>query len=149
MKTLTIEIALTIPDNEAYTALTTLQRLGLAIADVRRADVWRFEVDESHADAFPGRVRTLETIYNPNKHELRMRENDRPGPGEAWIDEPGHGVLQAPVRISGRELAGVRRATRYTAWRLRTSDGEPACAEIVERALNLLFCNSAFQRATI
>ena len=39
-----IEIALTIPDNEAETAASTLRRLGLPGIGVSRADLYRFDV---------------------------------------------------------------------------------------------------------
>jgi hypothetical protein len=147
----TIEIALTIPDNEAYTALTTLHRLGLEVVELQRAEIWRFETDAAiSGERMLEQVRTLETIYNPNKHALRMRENDRPEPGEAWIEEPGHNVLLAsarPIRISGRVLPGVTRAARALAWRLGGRDGAPAPSDIVDRAVRLLFRHSAFQRA--
>jgi phosphoribosylformylglycinamidine (FGAM) synthase PurS component len=145
----TIEIGLTIPDNEAYTALTTLQRLGFELEGLRRMDVWRFEIEPSYADSLVEQVRTLETIYNPNKHELRVRTGDHPAPGEAWIEEPGHGVLERPVRISGRVLPGVERAARSVSWRLEAPGGKPASAEVVRRAVEILLCNPAFQKATI
>jgi hypothetical protein len=148
MKTRTIEIRLIISDNEAYTALVTLRRLGIDLGDLRRADVWRFETEDAYDPTLLERVRTLETIYNPNKHALCLRDGDCPEPGEVWIDEPAHGVLEAPVRISGQELAGVARAKHSTAWRLLLADGEPAPAETVDRAVRILLCNSAFQRAT-
>ncbi|HEY0797794.1 MAG TPA: hypothetical protein VGD50_01520 [Candidatus Baltobacteraceae bacterium] len=146
--TQTVEISLTIPDNAAYTALTTLQRLGIAVGALRRADLWRFELDERD-DRFVDQIRTLETIYNPNKHELLVRPDELPGPGEVWVDEPGHNVLERPVRLSGRVLPGVRRAARYVSWHLRAPDGSPASAEVVRLALESLLCNPAFQKATI
>jgi hypothetical protein len=147
MKTCTIEIALTIPDNEAYTALTTLQRLGVEVSDLKRSDVWRFELEGAAKDiALLERVRTLETIYNPNKHELRVLDRDAREPGEVWIEEPGRGMIEGPVRISGRELPGVARAVRYTGWRLFVGEGKPASAEIVRRAAETLLCHPAFQR---
>jgi hypothetical protein len=145
----TIEIGLTIPDNEAYTALTTLRHLGLELAGLRRKDLWRFEVEPSYAESFVDHVRTLETIYNPNKHELRVRTGDRPAPGEVWIEEPGHGVLERPVRISGRVLPGVERAVRSVSWQLEAPGGGPAGPEVVRRAVETLLCNPAFQKATI
>ncbi len=142
-----VEITLTIPDNEAFTAFTTLHRLGLEIGELRRADVWCFELDGIEPDALTERVRTLETIFNPNKHALRVRPAAQPEAGEVWIDEPGHGCLEKPVRLSGRELTGVQRAQRYTAWRFFTKDERPVATELVDRAVELLLCNPAFQKA--
>lgn len=142
-----VEITLTIPDNEAFTAFATLRRLGVEIGELRRAEVWCFELDGIEPDALTERVRTLETIFNPNKHVLRVRSTAQPEAGEVWIDEPGHGCLEKPVHLSGRELIGVRRAQRYTAWRLFTKDERPAPTEIVDRATDVLLCNPAFQKA--
>jgi hypothetical protein len=149
-RTSVVEIALTIPDNEAYTALATLQRLGLDIAELRRAEVWSFILRDDVDDvAFLERIRTLETMYNPNKNELRVLAQGSPELGEVWIDEPGHGIMEEPVRISGRELQGVIRAVRLVSWRLFGRDGAPASPDVVDRASGMLLCNSAFQRARI
>jgi phosphoribosylformylglycinamidine (FGAM) synthase PurS component len=145
----TIEIGLTIPDNEAYTALTTLQRLGVEVGGIRRADLWRFELDAAAAATFVDELQTLETIYNPNKHALSVRPDERPVRGEVWINEPGHGVLESPVRISGRVLPGVERASRSVSWHLQAPDGNPVSAEVLRRAVEILLCNPAFQKATI
>jgi hypothetical protein len=149
MKTCVIEIELTIPDNEAYTAMTTLQRLGADISDLQRVDVWRFEAEDGYETALIDRMRTLETIYNPNKHKMRVRESDMREPGEVWIDDLGHGAIERPVVISGHELPGVMRAVRYTGWRLFVNKGHPAPMEMVQRAVATLLCHPAFQRAII
>ena len=39
----TVAIKLKIPDNEAYTALSALRRLGIDITRVERAEIWSFE----------------------------------------------------------------------------------------------------------
>ena len=91
-------VTLTIPDNEAFTALETLSRLGIDVARVVRADIWLFDVDATagEVDATAGEVdasggdlavtiASIETIHNPNKHRLSERESDRPAPGEVWI----------------------------------------------------------------
>jgi phosphoribosylformylglycinamidine (FGAM) synthase PurS component len=144
-----MEMSLKIPDNEAYTALTTLAALGVELAALRRADLWRFTVDDAAEATLTERVRTLETIYNPNKHELRMRGDERPEPGEVWVDEPGHGGLERPVRIAGKELTGVARVTHATAWRLTGKDGAPASPAVVEQAVKMLLCNPAFQKVIL
>ena len=149
MKPCVIEIALTIPDNEAYTAMTTLRRLGTEISDLQRADVWRFETEDGYEAALIDRMRTLETIYNPNKHELRER-GAVPEAGEVWIHEIAHGEEpgEGPVRIAGRTLPGVNGIERFTVWRLADEAGAPAPAEAVARATETLLCNPAFQVAT-
>jgi hypothetical protein len=139
-----IEISLRIPDNEARTALATLQRLGVSAAALERADLYRCDVEDARADELPETLRGLETIFNPNKHAMRVREGSTPLPGEVWIDE---NVPPGPVRISGRTLAGVRGIERFTAWRLFAAPGEPAAPALVVAATDMLLCNTAFQKA--
>jgi hypothetical protein len=143
-----IEIVLGIPDNEARTALATLQRLGVAAAGLERADIYRCDVQESEADGLPAVLRGLETVFNPNKHVLRVREGDAPRSGEVWVDEMDRDAPRAgPVRISGRTLPGVRSLERFVAWRLYAADGAPAAPEVVTAATEILLCNPAFQKA--
>jgi hypothetical protein len=143
-----IEVRLTIPDNEARTALTTLQRLGVALAGLERADLYRCDVDDARASALADELRACEGIFNPNKHALFEREGDRPGAGEVWVDEPGQSeAATGAVIVSGRTLAGVRSLERATAWRVLGPGGSPASPEIVAAAATALLCNPAFQRA--
>jgi hypothetical protein len=146
--TLAVEVALTIPDNEALTALATLRRLGVDLGTLERADLWLFEVEPERVDQLVETVRGTETIFNPSKHALRVRDTAAPQSGEAWLDEPAvAALLGPPVRVAGRLLPGVERAERFVAWRLRDRHGRPAVAEVVDRSLETLLCNPAFQRA--
>ncbi len=147
--TVVIDVAPTIPDNEALTALATLRKLGVDLGGLERADVWRFDVASKAADSLVDAVRGIETIFNPNKHALSVREAVEPQAGEVWIDEPAAAVRfgAPPLRIAGRLLAGVDRVERFTAWRLRDRHGAPATREVVDRALETLLLNPAFQRA--
>jgi phosphoribosylformylglycinamidine (FGAM) synthase PurS component len=143
-----IEVVLTIPDNEAETALATLRRLGVDLAELKRADLYRVEVDPAREGALAATLRELETIYNPNKHALRVRPDGEPRAGELWVEELHAAPPPAgPVRIAGRILPGVRRIERFTAWRLREADGQEAGPEVVARAAQTLLYNPAFQKA--
>jgi len=146
-----VEIALTIPDNEAETAATTLRRLGFPGAVLTRADAYRLHVagPEGEGPALLDTLRRIEPLYNPNKHELRERAAT-PGAGEVWIHEIVHGEEpgEGPVRIAGRTLPGVNGIERFTVWRLADEAGAPAPAEAVARATETLLCNPAFQVAT-
>jgi len=146
-----VEVALAIPDNEARTALATLRRLGVPVAALERADLYRCDVAEADAERLVDTLRGCETVFNPSKHLMRVREDERPGPGEVWIDEIGSGPRpgDAPITIAGRTLAGVRTLERFTAWRLFSAQEEPAGAELVTAATETLLCNSAFQKAIL
>jgi len=135
----TIAVKLKIPDNEAYTALTALRRLGVDIARLERAEIWQLE-DTANADDFAERVERNETLFNPNKHELQILDGDRPREGEAWIEQlDAHDVA---VRI-----AGVSHARRYIGWRLFSQAHTPAQPQIVRAAVDQLLCNPAIERA--
>ena len=86
-----IEVRLTIPDNESRTAFATLQRLGVALEGLERADLYRCDVDDASAAGLTEDLRACEGIFNPNKHALVERAGDAPGPGEVWVDEPNAG----------------------------------------------------------
>ena len=147
-----IEVRLTIPDNEARTALATLRRLGVAVERLERADLYRFDVETGVAAGLVKTLQGFETVYNPNKHALRLREEERPGPGEVWVDEVDAAEAQSggrAVRLGGRALSGVRSMERFTAWKLMGATGVPVPARVVIAATETLLCNPAFQKATL
>ena len=123
-----VAIRLKIPDNEAYTALTALQRLGVDVAGIERSEVYRVE-DGGDPASVARRIESNESIFNPNKHALTVLESDRPREGETWIEELG---------AQGR---------RYVAWRLFNAAGAPAAPAVVRAAVEALLCNPAIERA--
>jgi hypothetical protein len=137
-------ITLTIPDNEAFTALTTLARIGLDVDAVVRSDVWIATVEPDRATALDAAIGTIETIYNPNKHRLEIRADARPQPGEVWIT--AHDETPA-ITVAGRTVAGVRGIVRRTAWRLLDEQGADVPAGVLDRATESFLCNPAFQKA--
>jgi phosphoribosylformylglycinamidine (FGAM) synthase PurS component len=146
VKTRCVAIRLKIPDNEAFTALTTLQRLGVDIARLERADVWLFETDVQ--DGLLEAVQANETLFNPNKHELSELALGRPREGEVWVEEAGEDPgLRA--RLGGKMISGVRSAKRFSGWRLFAQNGAPAERSAVGSAAELLLCNPAIERALL
>jgi hypothetical protein len=137
-------ITLTIPDNEAFTALTTLARIGLPVEGAVRSDVWIATVEAGHAPALDDTIGTIETIYNPNKHRLEIRSDTMPRPGEVWIT--AHDETPA-ITVAGRTVAGLRGIVRRTAWRLLDERGADVPAGILDRATESFLCNPAFQKA--
>ncbi|GAC1580240.1 MAG: hypothetical protein NVS3B7_14710 [Candidatus Elarobacter sp.] len=144
MTTRTFAVTLTIPDNEAFTALETLGRLGILVARVVRTDIWVFETDEAQAGDLPATVASIETISNPNKHRLTERPSDRPLPGEVWIASRDEASQTA---VGGRTIPGVRAIRRRTAWRLLDDTGRDVPAADLDRAVATFLCNQAFQVA--
>jgi hypothetical protein len=145
MTTRTFAVSLTIPDNEAFTALETLGRLGVPVARVVRADIWLFdaEADDSAGD-LASAIASNETIHNPNKHRLAERESERPAAGEVWIASRD----EAPASlVAGRAIPGVRAIRRRTAWRLLDDSGRDVAPAALDRAVETFLCNPAFQVA--
>jgi phosphoribosylformylglycinamidine (FGAM) synthase PurS component len=137
--TRTVAIRLKIPDNEAYTALTALRRLGVDAARLERAVIWQFEDEGVEAD-FASRVERNETLFNPNKHELHVLDEQHPREGEAWIEELD--ATDERVRIDG-----VTRARRYIGWRVFADTHTPADTATLQAAVDRLLCNPAIERA--
>jgi hypothetical protein len=137
-------VTLTIPDNEAYTALTTLARMGLPVESAVRSDVWVATVDEAAVAALDATIATFETVYNPNKHRLEVRPDARPRSGEVWITARDE---TPALTLAGRSVAGVRGIVRRTAWRLLDAHGSDVPADVLTRATETFLCNPAFQRA--
>jgi hypothetical protein len=104
-----IEIALSIPDNEARTALATLERLGVPAAALVRADLYRCDVDDAHADELPQTLRAFETIFNPNKHVLRDRGSGPHRRPHACGRPVSRTVYRLATLCSGRRAGGSRR----------------------------------------
>ncbi len=128
---------LKIPDNEARTALSALQRLGVRVARVDRAEVW---VMDAHDAEFVERFKSNESLFNGNKHELEVLAEPAPRPGEVWIEELD--ATDVPVRMSG--VAHVR---RFVGWRLYGEDKQPSNKATVREAAHALLCNPAIERA--
>ena len=133
-----VAIGLKIPDNEAYTALVTLQRLGVAVERLERCEIWQLD-DTGDGSSIGRRIEANEAIFNPNKHRLRSLEQATPRTGEVWIDRIGE---DADVRI-----AGVAHARRYVGWRLFGAAGAPVRRDVVVAAVERLLCNPAIERA--
>lgn len=129
-----VAIGLKIPDNTAYTAKVTLQRLGVDVQRVERNDIVRFENDGDPAD-LRARVERDEAIFNPNKHRITVLTSPEPRPGEVWIETIGaeSTVARMPAR-------------RYVGWRLFAGDA-PASRATLDAAVQALLCNPAIERA--
>lgn len=123
----TVAVRLKIPDNEAYTAMTALRRLGVEVEHVERAQVLQIEDDRSD-EVLLAELARDESLVNPNKHELHLLPQNAPRDGEVWIEEMGE-------------------TGRYTAWRLFTQGRVPAGPAMLRAAIERLLCNPAIERA--
>ena len=141
----TVAIALKIPDNTAYTALTTLRRLGLTVDRVDRSEIWDLE-DSGDGTTLAQRVAANATIFNPNKHRLELRDRRAPEEGEAWISEAGqHDEIRE--HLGGTGIAGVTHAARSVGWRLYSVGGAPVDRPTLVRAVEELLRNPAIEKA--
>ncbi len=142
------DVRLTIPDNEAYTALTALQRMGLDVARVERSDIYVAEVADDAIEALDAAMRISETLFNPNKHRLTVREAAEPPAGEVWVAPLGEAPPDSgTVTVAGRTLPGTRALYRRTAWRLFDARDRFVDDAVLAAAIAGLLCNPAFQLA--
>ena len=140
----TVSIALKIPDNTAFTALTALRRLGVAVERVDRSEIWELE-DSGDSATLAQRVAANATIFNPNKHRLEVRERPAPEDGEAWISEAGdHDEIRE--HLGGTGIAGVTRALRSVGWRLYGAGNAPVDRSTLARAVDELLRNPAIEK---
>ncbi|MHB8147158.1 MAG: hypothetical protein ACYDGM_07875 [Vulcanimicrobiaceae bacterium] len=131
MKVRAVAIGLKIPDNEAYTALTALVRLGVPAARVERNAIYVFH-DAAPASEIAARIERNESIFNPNKHRLRVLDAHTPRAGEVWIEE-----------IGARDAD----AGHYVGWRLFDGSDRPVDLATLQAAAERLLCNPAIERA--
>jgi phosphoribosylformylglycinamidine (FGAM) synthase PurS component len=141
----TVAISLKIPDNEAYTALVALRRLGVDVERLERSEVWRLN-DDGDTESFAQRVKANETLFNPNKHRLAVLEAESPRPGEAWIEELGTGD-DVRERLGGKGISGISGGRRFVGWLLRDAGGAPASRATLQAAVERLLCNPAIEKA--
>ena len=132
MKERAFAVELKIPDNEAYTAMRALQRLGVEVARVQRADILVFNREESD-ERLGEMIERDERLFNPNKHRLERLLDMHPRGGEVWIE-----MLDAPRSAPLRRLVG---------WRLFDHAGNPLGDADLDAACARLLCNPAIERA--
>ena len=140
-------VTLTIPDNEAYTALTTLARMGVPVDAAVRAESVSLRVDAEHAAALDrthrARSRRFTTRTSIGSRCAATPARDRARSGSPPVDE-------APA-IPHRGAHRRRRAGRRAPHGLAAVDerGADVPAEVLDRATETLLCNPAFQRAIL
>jgi len=144
-----VAIRLKIPDNEAYTALTALRGLGVAVEKLERSEIWRVD-DGGDVATLAARIESNEAIFNPNKHRLTVLDSNEPRLGEAWVYELPVTGGEDPVAydtVGGKRIAGISRARRYIGWRLLDAAGSAVPRTSVRDAVERLLCNPAIEKA--
>lgn len=126
-----VAIGLKIPDNTAYTALVALRRLGVKVARVERSEI-RLYRNSGDASELAKRVKSDETVFNPNKHLLAVLDDMVPRAGEVWI---------VPLDDTFGTMG------RATAWRLIDEHDGPVERSVLDAAIERLLCNPAIERA--
>ncbi|NOZ80608.1 MAG: hypothetical protein GXP63_02950 [DPANN group archaeon] len=117
MKKITLAVGLRIPDNTAFSALTTLRRLGHdELIDLRRMDYYEFEVDEEDTeDTFASRIVKTDIIVNANKHHAHLAPVFREGVTFIVFDREQEGGLLHTLRdrLGFGQLTSVRKGTLW------------------------------------
>lgn len=144
-----------IPDNTAFTVLTSLHHLAYTeLTKVERSEHIFLEVlDNIRADKVVSELARAEVIFNPNKHRMSYAaENARnfePAQFEALVrdrDENNRPLQELLVTTFGMTaLLGLERAV---GWRLYEAKGS-AARDRLEWACAALLCNPVSQRFEI
>jgi phosphoribosylformylglycinamidine (FGAM) synthase PurS component len=145
-------IELIIPDNTAFTVLTSLRRLGYTnLTKVERSEHIILSVE---SDAAPEHVLAqlsrAEVLFNPNKHRLsyavpKEPEAAAPPQFEAIIRDKDENNDRLVALLSGTfGMASLRGLSRAVGWRLH-DEGGPATAERLEWACRMLLANGISQ----
>ncbi len=154
-----VAIRLKVPDNTAYTALVALQRLGVDVGQVERATI--VPVGDGDDAAVLERVRRDESLFNPNLHEVEIRNTLEPEPGEMVVREvPGSDDMSFPRRrshirasrarddkVEGRARVRPAKRATQTSWKLFDRDGHPVSKATLGLARDVLLCNPAIEEA--
>lgn len=141
----TVAIALKIPDNASFTALTALRRMGLELHAVDRREIWQLD-DAGAPETLADRIAANAAIFNPNKHRIVPLDRHEPAAGEVWISPRGrHDEVRE--RLGGAGIEGVTHATRSVGWRLHGAAGFPAARATLVQAVERLLCNPAVESA--
>lgn len=84
MERVFLAVRLKSPDPAAATAHSTLERAGRGFApsELRRYDLWEFDMNDGGSSAVPGMVSHFTDIVNPNKHLSFILSLGEPPPGE-------------------------------------------------------------------
>ena len=112
----TVAIRLKIPDNEVYTAMTALRRLGVDLARLERAEILQFE-DSGSEEQFVRRIERMETLFNPNNNDSTCSSMD--------------GRAKAKRRGIQEFAANAGTPRRYVGWRLFSGAHAPASVQTV------------------
>ncbi len=144
-----------IPDNTAFTVLTSLHHLGYTeLTNVERSEHILLKVlDGTRADEVASELSHAEVIFNPNKHRLSYAAENapdvEPAQFEALVrdrDENNRPLQDLLVTTFGMTaLLGLERAI---GWRLYEAKGS-AARDRLEWACAALLCNPVSQRFQI
>lgn len=143
-------VELRIPDNTAFTVLTTLRHLGYEeLQRVERSEHFMLSVEDSaDPEAVMRQLARVELVFNPNKHRLSYATAESPPASppqfEALVRDRDENNDRLVALIAGTfGVRSLRGLTRAVGWRLY--DSEPAGRERLEWACRALLANTVSQ----
>jgi hypothetical protein len=160
-----VAIRLKVPDNTAYTALTTLQGLGVNVARIERSRILLCHPEEAAKKCHPEERARRTTPCHPEEATKKCHPEEAAQSAAVSKDalenrikrdeslfNPNIHTLEILDRDTPRdgelwiEPLGAT-TSACVGWRLFNQDGTPADRVTLQAAAERLLCNPAFQRA--
>jgi phosphoribosylformylglycinamidine (FGAM) synthase PurS component len=152
MTTIDVAIELIIPDNTAFTVLTTLRHLGYEdLVRVERCErVVLTVADDARPQAIVAQLSRAEVLFNPNKHRMSYAvgpdpERAHPPEFEALVRDREEDNTRLVALLSGTfGMSALHGIERGVGWRLYDGGG-PSGVERLTWACQTLLANPISQ----
>lgn len=138
-KTIEMFVRLVVPDNIALTAKHTLLKMGFKLADLKRADYYKFEVEkdksEINKESIQEQLSKVDILANANKHKVSFAK-DKQGTNilVTELDATGAALLHTLRERLG--LTQIKSALSGTLWTFVGCSEEDAVKMTKELLIN-------------
>lgn len=132
-KHLEMLVKLVVPDNIALTAKHTLLKMGFKLAELKRADYYKFEVDKNNN--IQEQLSKVDILANANKHKVSFaKEKQGTKILVTELDATGQGLLHTLRERLG--LTQIKSALSGTLWTFVGCSEEDAVKMTKELLIN-------------
>lgn len=138
-------VSLKVPDATAYTALKTMQKLGLAkVMDARRADYYKFWIGDDE-EKFRQRISKVDVIVNANKNsfEFALKNDSCINMLIRNLDDNCSSIQNILKKRLG--FKSISKMERAKLWSLKIDANENESRKIAEKAAKELLVNENYQ----